>query len=997
MSLQKQVISIPLTGGRDGGSDPKIVKGNLETVNVVPDKEGRLSKRNGFVGQSYGGTIAATAINNSEQSVLVSGIKTGSGGDRYLSHYLFDTDAFHELIGGSFLPFDVEVKAIISGLPDNIVAPPTLGVRTDGDYQVCLTPISSLDGRVLLQDVISVSPATSLQEFLTLSFTDIDASYTIARGVSGGLQDTLFLIEEDGTTTQIVTDVFDGRGVWDACIAPSSNGEIIAIVYIDNSVNASNFVTIQQADLGSGVTTNVQLDSGGARRTDCQVSIYPFSSTQIAINCFSSAGSLVATLGNTGTGADSGTATISASFASGDTAQVTGSATKYVDGTAGITVFAYLETAGDLHIFTRDFSPSANTTRRVVTLIDPASVPTIASGFTTKAAPTTDSFTADGAVVLWYHAGLDKIFMYHSTAQAVAESVQVFSKGSFIWGGFEGASPSALNWPLSPLVIDSDGNHITAIENNFNTTIQNQVTILKFNLQSKAIPSVTSEGQFITQGGNPAIVNSEFFPLSIDRPKITATAVGSGGSMAAGDYLYAAHWVMTDKDGRVYRGPVSEFKSVTAVSNDSVTIAFDGEDWLAQSPAGITLRNLFAKLRVFATEADGTTLFNIANITYILGGSTGTSITTDTTGGSANNDIIYIVGGDNSIIENSVPPNFVHMVAHQDRVYGINSEDRNQIWPSNARAENVGLEFSDVVPFRVAGEKNLTALASLDDTLVVFTKDTIYGISGRGHDQTGQNSLNPPQKISSNVGCVDWRTVASFSNGVIFKSLMGWMFLDRGLNVTYIGNPVRDFDSATVYKTVIESSNPWIYVLQDDADAAILLYDYEKNQWHTWESGLLGLLIDIASPINTNERGDLWGVSPSLTTNAVRMTPGIYADSFVSDYTMKISTPWIVLEGLAGYQRVYEVLFLGEWKSSHTLSVKVYYDYVETVIETKTEAITSDPGTYLFGLQPAKQRCVSIRFDIEESNPSGTKESFTISGMRAIVGLKPKTLPTGRL
>ena len=104
--------------------------------------------------------------------------------------------------------------------------------------------------------------------------------------------------------------------------------------------------------------------------------------------------------------------------------------------------------------------------------------------------------------------------------------------------------------------------------------------------------------------------------------------------------------------------------------------------------------------------------------------------------------------------------------------------------------------------------------------------------------------------------------------------------------------------------------------------------------------------------------------------------------------TMTIDTAWIALDGKQGWQRIYWAALMGTYKSPHTFNVGIYYDYSETVAETKTITLSADSDPLQERIKPARQKCQAIRFRISDTGQSGTDESYSLSHLQLQVGIK---------
>jgi hypothetical protein len=103
-------------------------------------------------------------------------------------------------------------------------------------------------------------------------------------------------------------------------------------------------------------------------------------------------------------------------------------------------------------------------------------------------------------------------------------------------------------------------------------------------------------------------------------------------------------------------------------------------------------------------------------------------------------------------------------------------------------------------------------------------------------------------------------------------------------------------------------------------------------------------------------------------------------------------------------QRMYRMMFIGDWKSSHNVTVNLSYDYENYAWDTYSIVpLSSDynrvdkpsltalynganDGVYQYEIHLARQKCQSIKFEIFDTDIVG--ESFTLTGLSLIIGIK---------
>ena len=251
--------------------------------------------------------------------------------------------------------------------------------------------------------------------------------------------------------------------------------------------------------------------------------------------------------------------------------------------------------------------------------------------------------------------------------------------------------------------------------------------------------------------------------------------------------------------------------------------------------------------------------------------------------------------------------------------------------------------------------------------------------------------------MTSDVGCVDPNSVVETPQGLMFQSSKGIYLLGRGLNTSYIGAPVEDFNSIQISSaTLVPNTNQ---VRFTGEDSSCLVYDYYYGQWSTFT--------------NHEAQG---GLNYENRFTFVKSDGTVYQEN-INKFTdgsetvkMRLVTAWIKLAGLTGFQRAYKAQILGEFKSDHQLRVRVGYNYNPTFIqETMIDATTllatnkygegSPYGTgdavyggeypaYFWQIHFKRQKCAAIRLSFEDVQTSDFGEGYSISNLTLEIGSK---------
>jgi len=180
-----------------------------------------------------------------------------------------------------------------------------------------------------------------------------------------------------------------------------------------------------------------------------------------------------------------------------------------------------------------------------------------------------------------------------------------------------------------------------------------------------------------------------------------------------------------------------------------------------------------------------------------------------------------------------------------------------------------------------------------------------------------------------------------------------------------------------------------------------LMYDYYFNEWstHTNVSAISSTLYQ--------------GEHTYLNSNALvyQEAPGVYTDGSVP-VLMSLTTSWINIAGLQGFERFYFANLLGTYYTPFKLNVTLAYDYnpsaTQAILVTPdnyggtwgSEAVWGSGGpwggsegnVFTARLFPTHQKCQSFQVTIQElydaSLGVAPGQGLTLSGLALITGVK---------
>lgn len=472
-------------------------------------------------------------------------------------------------------------------------------------------------------------------------------------------------------------------------------------------------------------------------------------------------------------------------------------------------------------------------------------------------------------------------------------------------------------------------------------------------------------------------------------------SVGAG-SVANGTYQYQVIYSWVDNKGNLVRSaPSVPITVVVTGGNNVVTVNVPTLRLSYKTRVGIevyrwsTAQPVFYRITSTFFRNDPTVddvhIADLASDAGILG-----------------NEIIYTVG---NVIENTGAPSTQIMTIWDDRLWMVNAEDPNQLWFGKQSIEDVPVEMSDLLTYFVApsvGSQGatgpVTALAPLDDKLVLFKENAIEYVNGSGPDNTGaNNNYSQPIFVTSTSGCITHKSLAVTPAGVLYQSDKGIWQLGRDLQTRYIGSPVEKYTQYNVQtltqpmvvSTVVIPRTTQVRFMLNTG--ITLMYDYFYEQWGSFAN------ITAQSSILYHDLHTFVDLSSAVS----QQTPNLYADAVSTPVLMSFQTGWINVAGLQGYERSYYFYLLGQYFSTHTLNVQVGYDYKTTIeqVSNITPVQVAPPPVSTSNVEQwrvflTQQKCQAFQLTISEQS-STAGEGLTLSGLNMVIG-KKKGYPVRR-
>ncbi len=448
-------------------------------------------------------------------------------------------------------------------------------------------------------------------------------------------------------------------------------------------------------------------------------------------------------------------------------------------------------------------------------------------------------------------------------------------------------------------------------------------------------------------------------------PVVTA-AQGVSGSLADGSYQVCAVYEWYDATGRRHQGaPSTAVTKVVSAGGGTAKITATVQTLRLTNKTGV-------KVVLYATEASGTTFYRVTDTDNDKTVDT-LSIDFTTVSSLNDNEILYTNGG---ILENGPPPGVQSLAVRGPRLYGVTFDGTVNYTKDLIDGEGAAFVPETMVREFTNDGGDEWALAAMDSALVALGERSVQYLTGEGLNDTGtSDTLSQPQLVQTSLGRYGNTPVVTSEDGVWFKTEAGIALLTRSLTVEPAGAPVEDYASLTTVSAVVVPNKRQIRF--GHSDGSTLVYDMLQRAWSVFTN-------------HTQVSACYWGTTYCFLTSAgvVNQQSTGFTDGDSSSITLTLETPWIKLSGLQGYQKLWYLSLIGEFRSAHTLTLTPYYDYSTTAGTAVSLALTGTSGDPLQFRTHLSRPCQSVKIKIVDSSQSGTKESCALTALALELGGK---------
>jgi hypothetical protein len=457
---------------------------------------------------------------------------------------------------------------------------------------------------------------------------------------------------------------------------------------------------------------------------------------------------------------------------------------------------------------------------------------------------------------------------------------------------------------------------------------------------------------------SPSLVGTSrvpaFWPFPPERPVVTYK--DASGSLQVGRYQYVVVYETSDAYGRVVQSAPSSAGEVNLIATGRT-------DVVVQTPTVLSSTSVQAKRVLYRTTVNGSIFYRLRDVplnTDIVDGDADSII-------EGNTKLLSSLG----ILEPGNPGLSAGIFTARGRYWIISAESLNTLYFSAITGFDEAPFWNEALSITLpdTGGK-ITAVAEMDEKIVIFKENAIFVTYGDGPDNLGQGSFPTPQLISQSLGCRDPRSVVLDDAGLFFMSNEGIWLLSRGLQLQYAGAGVEAYNSlfVTGAHNLVDRHQVWFMT----REGTTLVWDSFHTRWYVF------------TPQPTDASMVLSDGRPAF----IRKSDGKFLvesktawNDDGTPYTLRLRTGFMALTGAQGYQRIKKLLWSGS--SSDTITVTLAYNFNPSTTETFTVVpATVGASPLQWNVKPRQQKCESMQITLTVPNITG-RVSLSNFGLEA--------------
>lgn len=442
-------------------------------------------------------------------------------------------------------------------------------------------------------------------------------------------------------------------------------------------------------------------------------------------------------------------------------------------------------------------------------------------------------------------------------------------------------------------------------------------------------------------GGVPVQVGDDANPHGFTAPPAFSTSFPAGAGALTGSYIYAVTAVRRDRNGDEWESQPRLATVAPVAQNVTLSIV-------------VPTVERASSVRVYRTRASEATLRLVEEIDTEYAVTLTASYTDSTTDANIGSSrLLYTTGG---VLENDPPPGLGHVAVHNYRMFGV---DGRRLWWSKSKVYGEGWSWSWAQYREFSSE--LTALASLDDVLVIWSESDCWALSGDGPARNGAGDFSV--RNLADVGCVSPRSVVVTPDAIYWQSRRGMEAMARDLFPRYVGGPVQD-SLSTVTAALHDPERQVVTFYMplktpvNGANACSVAYDYGEGQWVTESQNASAAVIVDGVPwlVVEPESPGKWA-----TGSPIKRVAGERIES-----TLVVTGRVNLGRAVNGFGRIYSTTFMVTLPTSGIATFRVSTNYSDSIND-----VVDDQRTWVLDTSVVGTGSRRLRFSHKRQRSDG--------------------------
>lgn len=477
-------------------------------------------------------------------------------------------------------------------------------------------------------------------------------------------------------------------------------------------------------------------------------------------------------------------------------------------------------------------------------------------------------------------------------------------------------------------------------------------------------------------------------------PTIIGMVASSGGSMTAGIKHFRAYIVRYNNKGERFE--------CGALTSDPITVT-------AGQKVSLTLQTVPSTnhsdciIEIYTTEAGGTTFYFDGTVTNDLTASTVTYVSSMSDANLRNQEgDTHATGvGQPAILETFGPLGCSVLTTSGDRLWGAGGQVPSGVVQfSTLHTDGSAAGFDDIGGTQEVDTEGgtITSICRAGDSTVAWEASKLFVISGVGPDNYGNGSFSIPEIVLADGATTHQGTVLT-PMGPVYWGEGGPRLLTTGYTGVNISMPVRELTSTMTPSGVrLDVERQEVAWYSAGGDAVLWNFLGGQSRWARWN------------------RLDVAAASPSALamTNGRLFYPS--ADAMGDggeEYQFKLRTGLVHASMLlGGGTKIRSTGITGEYKGSHTVRARFYFDGspcwteewtwtpdVGTYLESCTDLGTLTPaaidalglsnkaGSYITHTRTRQNECAYLQMEVDDQGASGP--TFIPTEITLEIGVSP--------